>query len=109
MIGAEQSSTDLTNEHSGRFIGESVDGPVAVGGKWKVEVGTFTINGQFGADAVPAPWCTESRSSQATGALNGMHAELAWQGMPARLFPGPGWSASRISGIARTIARTAGS
>ena len=53
--GAEQSSTDLTTEHSGRFIGESLDGPVAVLGNWKVEVRDFTIDGQFGADVVPAP------------------------------------------------------
>ena len=51
LTGAEQFSTD----HSGQFIGERLDGPAAVLGKWKVGVRTFSINGQSGADLVAAP------------------------------------------------------
>lgn len=55
VTGAVQVSADLTTERSGRFIGESLDGPVAVLSTWKVEVGLSTTDGQFGADVVPAP------------------------------------------------------
>ena len=55
VSGAEQSSADLTTEHSGQFIGASLDGPVAVLCEWRVAVCTFTIDGHFGSDVVPAP------------------------------------------------------
>ena len=55
VTGAEQSSTGLTTEHSSHFIGESLDGPVAVVGNWKTTEDTLTTDSQFGADVVPAP------------------------------------------------------
>ena len=41
--------------HSGRFLGASLDGPVAVLGDWGFISSDFEIQGKFGADLVPAP------------------------------------------------------
>ena len=52
--GTEQAVTSGATL-SGQFIGESLDGPVAVVGKWGLDITGLTINGQFGADIVPEP------------------------------------------------------
>ena len=51
--GTKQALTSGATD-TGQFIGDSLDRPVAVAGKWAVTVDTFTINGQFGADLIPA-------------------------------------------------------
>ena len=44
------SRTTLTGSHEGRFVGLSIDGPVAVIGKWSV---TTLIEGAYGAELQP--------------------------------------------------------
>ena len=52
----EDDEAALTNLlHNGQFLGESLEGPVAVLGRWRVGRGDFEIQGEFGADLVPAP------------------------------------------------------